>query len=261
GFLQEPRTSKQKKKKPLVLFYSGNLTAASFRQTELWSSPEAFDNLSFNFRFSEIQLILGFIFLLVNLFSNNKTRETKIAVILKLRGTYLWRLDYSAHFTLKDSEMAHHMLRPNDLRDSSIDPLGRDVVPLRSRAYGLDDISGFSARSEPALGGLTAGMSARGYTSSLEDPILFSQRRDVPLGISPVPPGNPDIIYERPNSQRRVESLSLHETESNILFVDGLPTDCTRREVGRYKFDDKKPESSILRIHFAHFPFRLPSQT
>ncbi|XP_021734467.1 RNA-binding protein 1-like [Chenopodium quinoa] len=205
--------------------------------------------------------------------------------------------------------MAHHMLRPNDLRDSSIDPLGRDVVPLRSRAYGLDDISGFSARSEPALGGLTAGMSARGYTSSLEDPILFSQRRDVPLGISPVPPGNPDIIYERPNSQRRVESLSLHETESNILFVDGLPTDCTRREVGHifrpfigfkdikvihkearrsgekamvlcfvefndskcaltamealngYKFDDKKPESSILRIHFAHFPFRLPSQT
>lgn len=205
--------------------------------------------------------------------------------------------------------MSHHMLRPNDFRGSSIDPLGSNVVPMQSRAYGLDDISGFVARSEPIIGGLAGGMSARGYASSLEDPILVGQRRDVPLGISSVPPANPDIIYERPNSQRRVESLSLHERESNILFVDGLPADCTRREVGHifrpfigykdikvihkeprrsgdkamvlcfvefndskcaltamealngYKFDDKKPESSILRIHFAHFPFRLPSET
>ncbi|KAL2926409.1 RNA-binding protein 1 [Bienertia sinuspersici] len=200
--------------------------------------------------------------------------------------------------------MSHHMLRQNDLRGSSIDPLSTDVLPLRSRAYGLDDISGFVARSEPIAGGLTGGMSARGY-ASLEDPLLISQRRDVSLGISPVPPGNPDMIYERPISQRRVDGL---ERESNVLFVDGLPTDCTRREVGHifrpfigfkdikvihkeprrsgdkamvmcfveftdskcaltakealqgYKFDDRKPESSILRIHFAHFPFRLPSE-
>ncbi|XP_021835361.1 RNA-binding protein 1 isoform X2 [Spinacia oleracea] len=179
---------------------------------------------------------------------------------------------------------------------------------MRSRVYGLDDISGFAARSEPVIGGLAAGMSTRGYASSLEDPVLISQRRDIPLGISSLPPGNPDMIYERPNSQRRVDSLSLQEAESNILFVNGLPTDCTRREVGHifrpfigfkdikvihreprrsgdkamvlcfvefsdskcaltamealngYKFDDKKPESSILKINFAHFPFRLPSE-
>ncbi|KMT13643.1 hypothetical protein BVRB_4g080290 [Beta vulgaris subsp. vulgaris] len=203
--------------------------------------------------------------------------------------------------------MSHHLLRPNDLRGSSIDPLGRDVVPMRPRAYGLDDIPGFVTRSDPLIGGLTPELSARGYPSSLEDSILISQRRDVPLGISSVLPGNPDIIYERPESQRRVDGISLHERESNILYVDGLPTDCTRREVGHifrpfigfkdirvihkeprrtgdkamvmcfvefndskcaltamealqgYKFDDKKPDSSILRIHFAHFPFRLPS--
>ncbi|CAK9136660.1 unnamed protein product [Ilex paraguariensis] len=27
-----------------------------------------------------------------------------------------------------------------------------------------------------------------------------------------------------------------------------------------YKFDDKKPDSPVLRTHFAHFPFRLPSE-
>lgn len=26
-----------------------------------------------------------------------------------------------------------------------------------------------------------------------------------------------------------------------------------------YKFDDKKPDSPALKIQFAHFPFRLPS--
>lgn len=204
--------------------------------------------------------------------------------------------------------MSHHLLRPNDLRGSSIDPLGRDVLSMRSRAYGLDDISGSVQRSEPLIGGLAAGMSARGYPSPLEEPILNSQRRDVPSLISPLASGTPDMIYERPSSQRRIDGPSLREMESNVLFVDGLPTDCTRREVGHifrpfigfkdirvihkeprksgdkatvlcfvefndskcaltamdalqgYKFDDKKPESSILRIHFAHFPFRLPSE-
>ncbi|XP_071729732.1 RNA-binding protein 1-like [Rutidosis leptorrhynchoides] len=94
---------------------------------------------------------------------------------------------------------------------------------------------------------------------------------------------------------------------SNVLFVDGLPSDCTRREVSHlfrpfygfrgiklvhkepenvgekgmvlcfvefidancaftamnslqgYKFDNKKPGSRSLKIHFAKFPFRLPS--
>ena len=103
---------------------------------------------------------------------------------------------------------------------------------MRSRAYGLDDISGYVSRDEPLIGGVTAGVSVRGY-SPRDDPILMSHRRDVPLGISSVAPGNADMIYERPSSQIRVDGPPLHGRESNILFVDGLPADCTRREVGR----------------------------
>lgn len=208
--------------------------------------------------------------------------------------------------------MSQHLLRSNDLRGSSIDPVGRDVPLVRSGAYGLDGISGYGVRGEPTLSGLAAGISTRGYPSSLEDPILTSQGPDLSTRINPVPAVNPDMIYERP-SQLRVNGLSMPPPglsvppgESNILFVDGLPTDCTRREVGHifrpfigfkdikvihkeprrsgdkavvlcfvefndpkcaltamdalqgYKFDDKKPNSSVLRIQFAHFPFRLP---
>ncbi|KAK9274251.1 hypothetical protein L1049_019065 [Liquidambar formosana] len=105
-------------------------------------------------------------------------------------------------------------------------------------------------------------------------------------------------MNEKPSSLRNVDGLPVPAGESNVLFIDGLPNDCTRREVGRillicvhmsvlsgdkamvlcfvefsdakcaltamealqgYKFDDKKPDSPALRIHFAHFPFRLPS--
>ncbi|KAK9699719.1 hypothetical protein RND81_08G191700 [Saponaria officinalis] len=203
--------------------------------------------------------------------------------------------------------MSQHMYRPNDFPGSSIDPMTRDGVPLHSRTYGYDDFSGLGVRPEPNLSGLTSGVSKRSY-ASLEDPIMISQKRGGSSGISPLPSVNPDVAYERPDSERRVNGLSLPPTESNILFVDGLPTNCTRREVGHifrpfigfkdikvihkeprrsgdkatvlcfvefndpkcaltamdalqgYKFDDKKPETSTLRLHFAHFPFRLPAE-
>ncbi|XP_022977142.1 RNA-binding protein 1-like isoform X3 [Cucurbita maxima] len=118
-----------------------------------------------------------------------------------------------------------------------------------------------------------------------------------------------EIGHERANSLglRTADCDPISSRESNIIFVDGLPTDCTRREVGHlfrpfigyedirvvhkeprrrgdkatvlcfvefsearyaqaamealqgYKFDDKKPDSPALKIQFAHFPFRLPS--
>ncbi|KAL9227227.1 hypothetical protein vseg_002947 [Gypsophila vaccaria] len=199
--------------------------------------------------------------------------------------------------------MSQHMFRSNDLPGSSIDPRTRDVMPLHSGAYGYDDFSSLGVRPEHNLDGLTAGVNKRSY-ASLEDPVMISQKRGGSMGMSPLP----DVVYERPDSLRGVNGLSLPSSESNILFVDGLPTDCTRREVGHifrpfigfkdikvihkeprrsrdkamvlcfvefndpkcaltamdalqgYKFDDKKSESSTLRIHFAHFPFRLPAE-
>ncbi|XXG68067.1 hypothetical protein AAC387_Pa06g1246 [Persea americana] len=144
-------------------------------------------------------------------------------------------------------------------------------------------------------------MSMQGYLTPLEDPIAISHRRDPSLGT----PGIPDIRPERPNLFRQTDGLP--SDESNILFVDGLPSDCTRREVAHlfrpfigfkeirvihkeprrsgekavvlcfvefndakcaltalealqgYKFDDKKSDAPVLRIQFAHFPFRPSS--
>ena len=44
-----------------------------------------------------------------------------------------------------------------------------------------------------------------------------------------------EIGHERANSLglRTADCDPISSRESNIIFVDGLPTDCTRREVGR----------------------------
>ncbi|KAK9099412.1 hypothetical protein Syun_026457 [Stephania yunnanensis] len=143
-------------------------------------------------------------------------------------------------------------------------------------------------------------MGVRGFSSPLEH--SSSVRRDVPLEINRA---IPDIVDERTSSLRNVDGL-LGE-ESNMLYVDGLPNDCLRREAAHlfrpfigfkdirvihkearrdrdkaqvfcfvefadpkcaltamealqgYKFDDKKPDAPVLKIQFAKFPFRPPS--
>lgn len=98
-------------------------------------------------------------------------------------------------------------------------------------AYAVDDAGGLRFRHEPVLG-VTAGASTNGYSSLLEVPSLISQRQDVAaVSISPNVPA--DISLERPTgSSRNADGLPV-KGESNVLFVDGLPTDCTRREVSR----------------------------
>ncbi|KAF3446071.1 hypothetical protein FNV43_RR11250 [Rhamnella rubrinervis] len=167
-------------------------------------------------------------------------------------------------------------------------------------AYAVDDILGNGVHPEPSLR-ITRGASIQGHPSSLEDPSLFNQRQDISVGISPsVRAGRSS---ERPGYLGKDDGFTDLKGESNVLFVDGLPTDCTRREVGHlfrpfigfreikvvhkgprhsgdkamvlcfvefvdekcaltamealqgYKFDNKKPDSPVLRIQFAHFPF------
>ncbi|XP_050364456.1 RNA-binding protein 2-like [Argentina anserina] len=183
--------------------------------------------------------------------------------------------------------------------------LQRQNVGIRSVApgvYGVDAVS-VSVRAGPGLA-VTAGA---GFSSSLRAQPLLSQRHEVGAGIGSSI--STDISRERSAPLRSGDGLPVLKGESNILFVDGLPTDCTRREVGHlfrpfivfqeikvvhkeprrsgdkamvlcfvgfkdpkcaliamevlhgYKFDDKKPDSLPLRIQFAHFPFRLPSDS
>ncbi|XP_075508250.1 RNA-binding protein 2-like [Primulina tabacum] len=185
----------------------------------------------------------------------------------------------------------------------SLDFLQKDILPSRPGCLGINDIS--TIRSERGASGLTAGASIRGNPYSFDDPNFLGHRRDVNSGTGSA---IPNVNYERPNSVRSSDGPPVPGGQSNVLFVDGLPTDCSRREIGHifrpfigfrelrvvhkeprrrgdkamvlcfveftdakcaltalealqgYKFDDKKPDSHILIIHFAHFPFRLPSE-
>ncbi|KAK1265294.1 hypothetical protein QJS04_geneDACA014991 [Acorus gramineus] len=93
-----------------------------------------------------------------------------------------------------------HLWGNSDLHGASLDYPQNDI--LLRRAYGLEDVSSMGTHTPPTVGG---------------GPIAV-------VGIKPI---ITDI--EPPNSLRR--SAGPLADESNILFVDGLPTDCTRREV------------------------------
>ncbi|KAI3711863.1 hypothetical protein L1987_70412 [Smallanthus sonchifolius] len=197
------------------------------------------------------------------------------------------RARFSGYIPSDASALSSQTWRPshNDLSSSSI--LQNDILGSRSGA-------GIGARPEP---------SSNGYPSAWEDPYLIG-RRDVMHGTGP---GIPNMVDDRPDSLRKADGVPVRGQESNVLFVDALPSDCSRREVSHlfrpfigfeeirlvhkeprhsadkamvlcfveftdsnraltalealqgYKFDNKKPDSPALQIHFAHFPFQLPS--
>lgn len=89
---------------------------------------------------------------------------------------------------------------------------------------------GGGVRPDPAFAGYATGTSMKGYSNPIEDASLLGPRRDVALGVTP---SVPDILNERPSSFGMTDGLPAVNKESNVLFVDGLPNDCSRREVGR----------------------------
>ncbi|XP_071715156.1 uncharacterized protein [Rutidosis leptorrhynchoides] len=175
------------------------------------------------------------------------------------------RPGYTSYLPSDVSTLSSQPLWPsqNHLSTSSDYQLHTDILSPRPEPYG--------AHNEFVFNGYTAGTSGNDYRSPFED-------NGLPAG-----------------SQK-----------SNVLFVDALPFDCSRREVSHlfrpflgfieikvvhkeprnsgdkaivlcfvefsdsnhalnalealqgYKFDYKKPDSATLRIHFAHFPFKLP---
>ncbi|KAH9653259.1 nuclear speckle RNA-binding protein A [Citrus sinensis] len=209
------------------------------------------------------------------------------------RASSVARPSFAGYLTSEAPSLTSQQpLSSNGFRGAS-DFLHREVTPMRPGALGLVDTAGVGVHPEPGMVGITAVASVKGYSSPLPDPNLIGQRRDIAPGINPT---IPDVINGVPSSLRNNAGSPLKKGESNLLFVDGLPTDCTRREVSRillnvsstcsgdramvlcfvefddpkcartamdalhgYKFDDKKPDSPALKIQFAHFPFRLPS--
>lgn len=220
------------------------------------------------------------------------------------RASSVTRPSFAGYLTSEAPSLTSQQpLSYNGFRGAS-DFLHREVTPMRPGALGLVDTAGVGVHPEPGMVGITAVASVKGYSSPLPEPNLIGQRRDIAPGINPT---IPDVINGVPSSLRNNVGSPLKKGESNLLFVDGLPTDCTRREVSHlfrpfvgyreirvihkeprrsgdramvlcfvefddpkcartamdalhgYKFDDKKPDSPALKIQFAHFPFRLPS--
>ncbi|XP_076937083.1 uncharacterized protein LOC143604512 [Bidens hawaiensis] len=181
-------------------------------------------------------------------------------------------------------------------------PSDSSTLPSQQWRTSHTDLSSSSLIQKDILGtsvGACPEPASNGYPSTYEDPYLVG-RRDIIHGSGP---GISSILNDRPDSLTKADV----GWEFNVLFVDALPSDCSRREVSHlfrpfpgfkeirlvhkeprhsadkpmvlcfveftdanraltamealqgYKFDNKKPDSPSLRIHFAHFPFKLPS--
>lgn len=130
------------------------------------------------------------------------------------------RAAFPGYLTAEGSALASRSLWDGgNLRTSA--EIGKSDILHLSRDYGLGDYARISSHATSGVGGLTSGASVRAFTP-LEDTSLV--RRDAALGVKPG-----FVDYERPDPLRKSEVLPADE--SNMLFVDGLPKDCTRREV------------------------------
>ncbi|XP_066377383.1 RNA-binding protein 1-like isoform X2 [Miscanthus floridulus] len=152
------------------------------------------------------------------------------------------RVGYPSYLAPEGSVASYYTSRPSVLPGGP-DVLRNDVM-LQPRAYGFDGPAGVMNPALAGLTGLPVGAMARG-SSALEDPSLAVLSGRAParaLGPSPLKE-EPDVVgrssslgtgasipdVERHSSLPNFDGPS--EDESNILFVDCLPTDCTRREV------------------------------
>ncbi|CAD6340265.1 unnamed protein product [Miscanthus lutarioriparius] len=164
------------------------------------------------------------------------------------------RVGYPSYLAPEGSVASYYTSRPSVLPGGP-DVLRNDVIQLsfwriqrkvmlQPRAYGFDGPAGVMNPALAGLTGLPVGAMARG-SSALEDPSLAVLSGRAParaLGPSPLKE-EPDVVgrssslgtgasipdVERHSSLPNFDGPS--EDESNILFVDCLPTDCTRREV------------------------------
>ena len=100
---------------------------------------------------------------------------------------------------------------------------------------GLSGGVGPGGGSRIGLGGVTAGAGLLGL-APLNDPVLMGQRQGG-VGIDPAL-SRTDASLRLPNSAisgssfRLPDHLKLDES-SNTIFIEGLPVDCSRREVAR----------------------------
>nr|POE72583.1 hypothetical protein CFP56_10700 [Quercus suber] len=99
------------------------------------------------------------------------------------------------------------------MHPSSSDFLNKDINSLQPGAHGFDAIAATAAAAGPSIKGFPSGI--RHYQTIR------------------------DVSNERPSSLRNLDGVAVPGRESNVLFVDKLPNDCTRREVGQVPLANK----------------------
>ncbi|KAF3785144.1 RNA-binding protein 2 [Nymphaea thermarum] len=146
--------------------------------------------------------------------------------------------NFPGYSTSENSSFAgQHLWRAGDPLSSS--DFGHNNIPsLKSTPHHFDAM-GIGDLPRSGVGGVDAGTSLAGLSNSFDDQFVFNRRRDL-LGIdSAVPP--------------------LGEKAFVICFVEFKDEKCAATALEAlqgYRFDDKKPDSPVLRIQFARFPFR-----
>lgn len=111
---------------------------------------------------------------------------------------------------------------------------------------GLPGGVGPGGGSRIGLGGVPGGAGFGGLPPSLDDPVLMGQRQGG-LGIDPALAGksasNPEFYSARTDASLRLPDSTTSDPSSrlpdhlkpdgssNTIFIEGLPADCTRREV------------------------------
>ncbi|KAH9329533.1 hypothetical protein KI387_001641, partial [Taxus chinensis] len=158
-----------------------------------------------------------------------------------------------------DDRIGHSVWRTHDplghpsesLRDriSPYQAGGLNASEIGGSGVGLGGVSGsigLGSGSGMSLGGVPGGaVSARMMAPTLEDPVLLAQRQGT-VSIDPARAGRTasSEIYDtksdatlrlldgaRPDASSRLPEILRPDATTNTIFVEGLPTDCTRREV------------------------------
>lgn len=137
---------------------------------------------------------------------------------------------------------------------------------FHTRSHAIDDGVRTRLHSElPATGDLTKGYASHDY------PDIVRRKRDLSQGISSgrpditngrstyentynaISPGDPDISNGRSTYENTYNALPSSAGDSSILFVGGLPSDCTRREVGRILY------CIYTYVYLLHYGYLTPS--
>eukprot|EP01018_Ginkgo_biloba_P016997 Gb_31768 [translate_table: standard] len=141
-----------------------------------------------------------------------------------------------------DDRINHSLWRTHDPLGAPTDALRNGISPYGAGGLTASEIGSLGGGSGIGLGvgsgiglsGVTSGTGYGGLTaSSLDDPILRGQRQGV-ISMDSTLMGRPpssELYSARPDTSLKQPDNLKPDVTSNTLFVEGLPTDCTRREV------------------------------